>query len=243
VRVLSSVVAALLLSAPAFADSTGEAREHFKKAQTHYALGEFEDAAREFRETYRLREEPALLFNIGQAYRQMQKWQQAYFYYRQYLSKQPDAPNRVETESLVEQMRRRMDEEEEQRSRVARDHAAARNSEDVLPAAAKPAAPPPAVAASPAVALSAAPWRPAPVHLAGYVALGAGVVAEGIALLMHNSAQSSADQFNQKHAGGTLTASDVQLRSDADSKGRVATVAAVGGLVLLASGAVLSFVF
>jgi tetratricopeptide (TPR) repeat protein len=235
--VLRSALAALLLCAPAFADATAEAREHFRKAQTHYALGEFEEAAREFRETYRLREEPAILFNIGQAYRQMRQWQQAYFHYRQYLSKQPDAPNRAETESLVEQMRRRMDEEEEQRSRVARDPAASRNSEDVLAGAAKQAVPPQAVIAAPA------PWRPRPVNAAGYVALGAGVVAEGVALLMHNSAQSSADRFNQKHAAGTLTASDAQLRSDAESKGKIATVAAVSGLLLLASGTVLSFVF
>lgn len=243
--VLRLALAALLICGPAFADATSEAREHFRKAQTHYALGEFEEAAREFRETYRLREEPAILFNIGQAYRQMRQWQQAYFYYRQYLSKQPDAPNRAETESLVEQMRRRMDEEEEQRSRVARDPAASRNSEDVLPGAPKQAAPAPVVVAAPAQAIAAVPtpWRPTPAHVAGYVALGAGAVAEGVALLMHNSAQSSADRFNQKHAAGTLTASDAQLKSDAESKGKLATVAAVGGLLLLASGAVLTFVF
>ena len=234
--VLRLALVALLLSAPVLADATSEARDHFKKAQTHYALGEFEDAAREFREAYRLREEPALLFNIGQAYRQMRQWQQAYFYYRQYLSKKADAPNRAETESLVEQMRRRIDEEEEQRLRVARDPAAARNSEDVLPAA-KPPVPPQVVA--PAAPLA----RPSPLRIAGYAALGAGVVAEGVALLIHNAAQSSADRFNQKHAAGTLTAADAQLKSDAESKGKMATMAALGGVLLLASGAFFSFVF
>ena len=234
--VLRVVVLALLWAAPALADATSEAREHFKTAQTHYALGEFEDAAREFREAYRLRDEPALLFNIGQAHRQMRQWQQAYFYYQQYLSKKPDAPNRAETESLVAQMRRRMDEEEEQRLRVARDPAAARNSEDVL-APAKPPVPVQVVVPAPPVR------RPAPLRIAGYAALGAGVVAEGVALLMHNSAQSSADRFNQKHAAGTLTAADAQLKADAESKGKVATVAALGGLLLLASGAYFSFVF
>jgi len=237
VSLLRPALLALLLSAPALADATADAREHVKKAQTHYALGEFEEAAREFREAYRLREEPALLFNLGQAYRQMGHWQQAYFHYRLYLSKRPDAPNRAETESLVEQMRRRMDEEEEQRRRVARDPAAARNSEDVLQQTPKQVAPAQAVA--PAKLL----FRPTPLRVAGYVTLGAGVVAEGVALLMHDSAQSSADRFNQKHAAGTLTSADAQLRSDAESKGKLATVAAIGGLLLLASGTFLSFVF
>lgn len=236
-RVLTAIALSLLLSAPALADATTEAREHFHKAQTHYALGEFEEAAHEFREAYRLREEPALLFNMGQAHRQMRQWQQAYFYYRQYLSKKPDAPNRAETESLIEQMRRRMDEEEEQKSRVARDPAAARNSEEVLAQPARQPVPPQVIVATPPLP------QTSPLRIAGYAALGAGVVAEGIALLLHGAAQSSADQFNQKHAAGTLTVADGQLKSDAESKGRMATVAAVGGMVLLASGALFSFVF
>ncbi|HEY6912713.1 MAG TPA: hypothetical protein VI356_25245 [Myxococcales bacterium] len=304
---------------PVLADATSEAREHFKSAQTHYALGEFEEAAKEYREAYRFRAEPVILFNIGQACRQIRQWQQAYFYYRQYLSKKPDAPNREETESLIEQMRRRMDEEEEQRLRVPRDPAAAHNDESELqlsklygatagapaagavtpgpapantaraaPTAAPkattpvPAAqttpPPAAAAAKPAVAISPTPMPPAaapavskPVvaipaavtasapaavtasapaaepnrtwRVAGYAAIGAGVIGEGLALLFHGSAQSAASEFNQKHSAGTLTAADASLKSDAESKGRLATVAAIGGALLLATGGVLTFAF
>lgn len=318
--VLKAMALALLVAAPALADATSEAREHFKNGQTHYALGEFEEAAKEYREAYRFRAEPVILFNIGQACRQIRQWQQAYFYYRQYLSKKPDAPNREETESLIEQMRRRMDEEEEQRLRVPRDPAAAKNDESELslsklygaPAAAAgapnpaatqtvpapsatpkslaspsaapttlaptPAAPKPALATSanpsipppaspgappaaavtvvapsvskpvvpvPAAATSSAP-APEPnrtLRVAGYAAIGAGVVGEGLALLFHGSAQSAASEYNQKHAAGTLTAADASLKSDAESKGRLATVAAIGGALLLATGGVLSFAF
>jgi hypothetical protein len=317
--VLKAMALALLVASPALADATSEAREHFKNGQTHYALGEFEEAAKEYREAYRFRAEPVILFNIGQACRQIRQWQQAYFYYRQYLSKKPDAPNREETESLIEQMRRRMDEEEEQRLRVPRDPAAAHNDESELPlsklyatgaptsapAAAAPtptpaarnAAPAPSAiqkpqtsaapattAAAPksAIATSAKPTPPAAAPLAsadmpgaaapsvsrpvtpvpaaatapapapepnrtlrvaGYAAIGAGVVGEGLALLFHGSAQSAASEYNQKHAAGTLTAADASLKSDAESKGRLATVAAIGGALLLATGGVLSFAF
>lgn len=291
---LKAVALALLVATPALADATSEAREHFKKGQTHYALGEFEEAAREYREAYRFRPEPVILFNIGQSCRQIRQWQQAYFYYREYLSKKPDASNREETESLIEQMRRRMDEEEEQRLRVPRDPAAAHNDESELPlsrlysnetgakapaspttpasratnpgstpaagsnvarpsAAPMAAAVPPAVPAAikPAVPVPAEVTAPAPAPMAerhtlrvvGYAALGAGVVGEGLALLFHGSAQSAANEFNQKHAAGTLTASDASLKSDAESKGRLATVAALGGALLLATGGLLSFAF
>jgi tetratricopeptide (TPR) repeat protein len=320
--VLKSIALALLVAAPALADATSEAREHFKNGQTHYALGEFEEAAKEYREAYRFRAEPVILFNIGQACRQIRQWQQAYFYYRQYLSKKPDAANREETESLIEQMRRRMDEEEEQRLRVPRDPAAAHNDESDLqlsklyaagtpaagaaapiraapmpavtnavpatPVAAKPLAPTsgaattpaptapepaiatsakatPEAAASPSVAIvspaapsvgkpraavpaAATAAAPAPesnrtLRVAGYAAIGAGVVGEGLALLFHGSAQSAASEYNQKHAAGTLTAADASLKSDVESKGRLATVAAIGGALLLATGGVLSFAF
>jgi tetratricopeptide (TPR) repeat protein len=226
----------ILLAAPAFADTAADVRAHFKKGQTHYALGEFQEAIDEFREAYRLRQEPAILFNLAQTHRQLHEWQHAYFHYRQYLNQKPDAPNRTEVEGLIEQMKGKMDEEERQ--------AKVEPQSKVEPAA------------PPKVELTSVPQRPAfvapapvpkprtpVVRYAGYAALGAGVLAEGAALLLHNSAQSSADQFNGKYQAGTLTPADGRLRDDAQSKGKLATGALVAGVALLATGAVLTFVF
>ena len=227
------VLIALLLAAP---DASSAAREHLKAGQTHYALGEFQAAIDEFREVYRLKQEPGLLFNMGQAWRQLHEWQQALFNYRQYLNLKPDAPNRAEVEELVEQMQRRVDEEKEQQTRIARDKAAAQNQDQLIPAPPRPPAPAAAVS-------EPAPAGPHPLRWAGYGALGAGAAAEVLALLMHGSAQSAADQFNQKYAAGTLTAADAHLRDDAQSKGKLATAALIGGVALLAAGAVLTVAF
>jgi tetratricopeptide (TPR) repeat protein len=228
---MSVLILALLLAAPA-----DEARDHYKKGQTHYSLGEFEEAVKEFREAYRIKQEPGLLFNIAQSYRQLHQWEPARFNYRQYLNLKPDAHNRDEVEELIEQMQRRVDEEREQATRIARDKAAAKNQEELLPG------PHPA----PAAAVTATPPSEAPAHVArwaGYGALGAGAVAEVLALAMHGSAQSTADQFNQKYSAGTLTAADASLRDDAQSKGKLATAALVGGAALLVTGAVLAIAF
>ena len=235
---------ALVLALTAPADSSAQAREHFKAAQLHYSLGEFEEAVKDFREAYRLRQEPAILFNIAQGSRQLGKYSDAYFYYRQYLSQKADAPNRPEVESLVEQMRRRMDEESEQKMRTERDPAAVHNSESTLAAATPPGALP--MASKPGAATTstgASPSSPRPLHIAGYAALGAGALAEGAAFAFHSSAQSSADQFNRKYASGQLTTADANLRSEAQSKGKLATAALIGGALLLVTGAVLSFAF
>ena len=230
-------MALFLLATPA--ETTAQAREHFKAAQLHYALGEFEDAVKEFREAYRLRQEPAILYNIAQCHRQMRQWREAYFNYRQYLNLKRDAPNRDEVEELVEQMRRRMDDEEEQKTRIARDPVPV-HSEAVLPQA-----PPPVVAPEPSPLFSEKAQPPARSSLryAGYGALAAGAVAEGLAFVFHSSAQSSADQFNQKYQSGQLTAADGTLRDDASSKGKLATFALFGGAVLIATGAALCFAF
>ena len=225
------LILALLLATPA-----EEARDHYRKGQTHYSLGEFEQAIKEFREAYRLKQEPGLLFNVAQSYRQLRQWEAARFNYRQYLNLKPDAPNRAEVEELIEQMQRRADEEKEQQTRIARDKSEAKNRDDILPAPKPPV---------PAAAVQPPPAEP-PSHAlrwGGYGALGAGAAVEVLAFVMHGSAQSAADQFNQKYSAGTLTAADTQLRNDAQSKGKLATMALVGGAVLLAAGAVLAIAF
>ena len=236
---LRRMLLVLLLSGPVLADVNADVRAHFKKGQTHYALGEFQAAIEEFREAYRLKQEPAILFNLAQSYRQIHEWQHAYFHYRQYLNQRPDAPNRTEVEGLIEQMKSKMDDEE----RLAK-----------ADAAATPTTPPPAITTKPT---TPPPQKPAFVtntptpkieeshalRYTGYVALGLGVVAEGAAFAFHNSAQSSADQFNNKYQAGTLTPADSKLRDDAQSKGKLATTAVVAGAALLVTGAILSFAF
>lgn len=231
-----SILIAIALAAASAEEVTAQAREHFKAAQLHYSLGEFEEAAKEFRETYRLRQEPAILFNIAQCHRQMRQWKEAYFNYRQYLGQKKDAPNKDEAESLAEQMRLKMEEEEEQRTRIARNPAAAQNGESTLAVASLPPQEAPLFPQQPSPTLK-------PLHVAGYVAIGAGVLAEGLAFVFHSSAQSAADQFNQKYQSGQLTPADAHLRDDAQSKGKLATAALIGGALLLAAGGVLSFAF
>lgn len=238
---MSVLIALVLLASP---DPTSQARERFKSAQLHYSLGEFEDAVKDFREAYRLRQEPAILFNIAQCYRQLRMWREAYFNYRQYLNLKKDVQNRDEVESLLGEMRKRMDEEDAQKTRIAPNPALAKNAETTLSIPATPPQPPqeaPLFATSAPVPQEGGGVRPA--HVAGYVALGLGVAAEGAAFLFHSSAQTAADQFNQKYQSGQLTAADAQLKNDAQSKGTLATAALIGGAALIVTGAVLSFAF
>jgi tetratricopeptide (TPR) repeat protein len=233
---LRLLIVLLLAAGPLFADTASDVKMHFKKGQTHYALGEFQAAIDEFREAYRIRQEPAILFNLAQSYRQIREWQHAYFHYRQYLNQRPDAPNRVEVEGLIEQMKGKMDDEE----RLAK-------AEPPPAPPLKVATVPPPTAEKPAF-LATAPKAKMETHssalrYAGYASFGVGALAGGAAFALHNSAQSSADQFNSKYQAGTLAPADGKLRDDAQSKGKLATGALLAGAALLAAGAVLTFAF
>lgn len=258
----------LFAAGPLRADDASDARAHLQKGQTHYALGEFEDAVKEFREAYRLKHEPVLLFNIAQAMRQIRQYQQAYFYYKQYLSQRPEASNREEVEQFIAQMKKKIDAEEAaEKQRKERDALTPGHSnypEDHLAneagsgaasagAAAPGMAAPASAAALPEAARASEPEPPAAaaahaqpasrLHYAGWALLGAGVLAEGAAFYFHGSAQSAADQFNSHYTGGQLTPSDSQLKQDAQSKGSTATLLLAGGALALVSGALLSFAF
>lgn len=292
-RIAAAGVAALLLAAlPARADDAASARDHFKRGQTHYSLGEFEQAAAEFREAYRLRDEPAILFNIAQSFRRAGNAREAYSYYSKFLERKPAASNRADVERFIEQMRRKADVEEaagRAASAGGGAHPIGAEAPHEAPAAtaatsatadAPPAAPPPsplpaaegpagsiapsasqrgdipqpasaaavtAPTAAPAEALSAsaAPKaaRAKTMRYAGLATVGVGIGAEVLAFLFHASAQSSANELSRRYQAGTLQASDASLRSDIDSKGRLSTIAAVGGAILIAAGTAVVFTF
>lgn len=80
------------------------ARAHVGRAKTHFKLGEFEAAIVEFKEAYRLKPIPGLLFNIAQASRMLGRYPEAKRFYENYLRDQPDAPNGEEVLRQIQQL-------------------------------------------------------------------------------------------------------------------------------------------
>ena len=179
-RLLTALALCCSLCAPLAAraddpNAGAKAKEHYLKGQTHYALGEFNEAITEFREAFRLRDEPAILFNIAQAMRQLNNYKQAYFYYSQYLSKRPNASNRPEVEGFMEAMHKKMEADEDADKARANAEAARppspKHPDDHLaesegqkqpaaPAPAKPMQPKPPEKADAKKAASAGPAKP-----------------------------------------------------------------------------------
>ncbi|HEX6836032.1 MAG TPA: tetratricopeptide repeat protein [Polyangia bacterium] len=108
---LSSLLVIALTSGRVLADDARLARQHFADGSKLYDLGKFRDAAREYEEAYKAKPDPALLFNIGQAYRAAGDASEAVTAYKSYLRHVPDAPNRVEVEGHIEKLQRLVDEQ------------------------------------------------------------------------------------------------------------------------------------
>lgn len=102
-RTTIAILVLLLGVARASADTT-EAKKHYERGMKAYNLQDFKGALHEFQSAYVEMPDPAFLFNIGQAQRQLGEYDAAAKSYRIYLANQPDAPNRDQVHKLIEQM-------------------------------------------------------------------------------------------------------------------------------------------
>lgn len=91
---------------------TEEARRHFKSGQKLFELGHWDEAAREFEAAYAARSDPALLYNLAQAYRRKGEARRALDLYKNFLIKVPDAPQRPEVEKRIIALQKQIDRDE-----------------------------------------------------------------------------------------------------------------------------------
>ena len=174
-RLPQVLVAALVVSIASVVASQGRASEKtvsaaatakacFKRGRTHYQLGEYREALKEFKEAYRLRPDASFLYNIAQCHRQLGELSDAIKFYGSYLREAPDAANRAEVERQVRELKAAAERQQQQEQASAAPLAppAPGSLEPILPlppVAAPPAPAPPALA--PAVPPAPAP-PPAP---------------------------------------------------------------------------------
>ncbi len=101
-RLVTVVAFAVVFAAsPAFADKR-TAKDHYERGTRAYNLGRFERAIDHFSRAYEAHASPVFLFNIAQAHRLAGHCDKAAFFYRRYLSEDPETPARAEIEGHLE---------------------------------------------------------------------------------------------------------------------------------------------
>lgn len=79
------------------------AESKFKQAEALYRVQEYEQALALYKESYLLSLEPTLLFNMGQCYRQLKKYDEAIKAYKSYIRDEPKAP-KAEIERIIKEV-------------------------------------------------------------------------------------------------------------------------------------------
>jgi tetratricopeptide (TPR) repeat protein len=88
-------------------DNKAKARKHFDNGKNLYDAGDFAPALAEFKEAFRLRDDPVFLFNMGQCHSKLGDDSSALHAYRSYLRRKPDAPNRAQVEARIAELEER----------------------------------------------------------------------------------------------------------------------------------------
>lgn len=163
----------------AFADTAGSAKDLYTAGRVSYNLGHYDEALKQFEAAYRIKQDPAFLFNIAQCMRNLNRFEDASRTYKSFVRETPgiDDATRAKVQKLIAEM----DAAEENRKKQAAIVAPPTTTETPVVATTQPATTAPSGAA---VLVATAPERPSktPVYkkwwlwtIVGVVAVGAGV--------------------------------------------------------------------
>jgi tetratricopeptide (TPR) repeat protein len=227
------------LAAPArAADDVNAAREHFKRGSKLYDLQRFDEAAEAYEKAYEAKDDPALLFNIAQAYRFAHKYEKAIGAYRAFLRRVPEAPNRADVLARIEEMQKLLEAERRSSERPP--------GGTLQPAPGdEPPPPPPEPAPAPAPPPPAAPlvqyerWRPLKIGGLVTASAGVGLTIAGATLL--GLAGGAASDVNNAPDGTPFDVTkEDQVKSFVPAGG---VLVAVGGAALAAGTALAVYAY
>jgi tetratricopeptide (TPR) repeat protein len=98
------VPATLLLLASATAVAADDAKAHYQKATAHFAVGEYRDAAIEYEEAFKLKQDPAILFNAAQSFRLAGDSQKALLLYNNIVKLYPSTQYAKDSKDRIEKL-------------------------------------------------------------------------------------------------------------------------------------------
>ena len=98
------VPATLLLLASATAVAADDAKAHYQKATAHFAVGEYHDAAIEYEEAFKLKQDPAILFNAAQSFRLAGDNQKALLLYNNIIKLYPSTQYAKDSKERIEKL-------------------------------------------------------------------------------------------------------------------------------------------
>lgn len=212
-----------------------EAKVAYETGTKKYALGKYEEAAADFEKAYSISSQPAILFNMAQAYRLSGKPDRALTLYKSYRSFDPDSPYRDEVNKRIAELQKTVDdqkanaakaeaEEKRKREELERQKELERNRELAKKEA--------EVKAKQAL-LGLEKAKPHPrLDIVGFALTGVGVVCLGAGAALAALAKGASDDITAAAKRGDVF---TQALADKESQGKTFNTA---GIALMAVGGV-----
>ena len=101
---LAVSAAGLIPTGGARADDAADAKAHYQKATAHFAVGEYREAAAEYEEAFKLKQDPAILFNAAQAHRLAGDSQKALLLYNNVIKLYPTSPYAADSQERISKL-------------------------------------------------------------------------------------------------------------------------------------------
>jgi tetratricopeptide (TPR) repeat protein len=133
------------------AGAADDAKAHYQKATAHFAVGEYHDAALEYEEAFKLKQDPAILFNAAQSFRLAGDSQKALLLYNNIIKLYPSTQYAKDSKDRIEKLAQ---------ATTAPPSAPAPPPPPAAPLPITPIAPPAPVATAPLPAIAPAPATP-----------------------------------------------------------------------------------
>jgi tetratricopeptide (TPR) repeat protein len=212
-----------------------EMRQQYEKATRAYDIKKYSEAIEGYQRIYEIGGDPAMLFNIAQAYRLNGQSEEALRFYRRYLQRSPNARNRDDVERKIGDLERALD---ERRKAAAAAAAPAIVPPPVAPTAepAPPAASVPGPGGEGAGAIAVEDSGRGK-RIAGVVLLSVGAAALVTAGITGLLAKRKGDELSD--LSRQMGAFDPDVESSGKRLDKVAIISAIAGGAAAVAGAVL----
>lgn len=212
------------------AETMESARRAFQEGNAEYSLGHFKEALGHFERAFKLRQAPALLFNIAQCHRQLREFDQAATTYRAFIRLDPSNTQVGLAQELLDQVELAMKVQNSAQHAPPLDV----SGQDVV--AAKPTPPPPMITQVPVAAVTPPPTpeAPRPRYVAWTTAGVGAATLVGASVVGLMSKSTASDMSNNMHSRAEADS----LQSKLDSQSHTANLLFVaGGVLMVAAGA------
>lgn len=226
--------AVLTSAAPAFAQQKPDTSALEASGNKHYSLAEYDAAIADFKEAFRISDEPGFLYNIAQAYRMKNDCREASTFYKNYLRKATEAAggtqpaNAVKVHDFIEKMDKCAATQPAPTTTTPTTTTTTPTTTTAQPdQPEKPETPPPAA--------NDRAWM----KWAGLAGVGLGAIGGGLGIKFALDSKGYNDDLKTKCATSCTSDQALQIQSDGKAANRNAVIFGVAGGALFVGGAVL----